>query len=77
MARVIEGKHTCVICKGSYSWSATISKDKLKSDTTEIVITSTFFTVEGRKADLAIYTNCPSCDTKYKFESSCPVELIS
>ena len=77
MAKVIEGKHTCIICKGNYSWSATISKDKLKSGKTEVVIASTFFTVEGRKADLQIFTNCPSCDTKYKFESSCLMELIS
>lgn len=77
IGNVIEGAHTCLICKGKFSWTATITKDQRQTNQVEIVVASTFFTVEGRKADLEIYAKCPSCDTKYKFESSCPVELIS
>ncbi|MEW9667783.1 hypothetical protein [Ammoniphilus sp. 3BR4] len=76
-ANTIEGVHTCLICKGKFNWSATISKEPIKQSQVEVVVASTFFTVDqGRKADLEIYAKCPSCQTKYKFESSCPVEMI-
>ncbi|RXT15258.1 hypothetical protein [Ammoniphilus sp. CFH 90114] len=73
----IEGAHTCLICKGKFTWSAAISKEPNQEGQVEVVIASTFFTVDqGRKADLEIYAKCPSCHTKYKFESSCPLEMI-
>lgn len=73
---VIKGAHTCLICKGKFSWTASIAQDQQDSNQVEVIVASTFFTVEGRKADLEIYAKCPSCGTKYKFESSCPIELI-
>lgn len=74
---VIEGEHTCFICKGKFSWTANIAKDVKSTGQTEVIVASTFFTVDqGRKADLEIYAKCPSCKTKYKFESSCPIEMI-
>lgn len=74
---VIQGSHTCFICKGKFSWTATMTEDQRKTNQVEVKVASTFFTVEGRKADLEIYAKCPSCGTKYKFESSCPVEMIN
>ncbi|HJV47168.1 MAG TPA: hypothetical protein VJ824_15735 [Bacillota bacterium] len=76
MGNKIEGAHTCFICKDKFSWKVTLPATKNHEDQVEVYIASTFYTVEGIKADLEIYAKCPSCQTKYKFESSCPIEMV-
>ncbi|MEW9674410.1 hypothetical protein [Ammoniphilus sp. 3BR4] len=73
----ITGQHTCFICKTQFSWTASLAKTSPCGGQAEVVVASTFHTVDqGQKADLEIYAKCPSCQTKYKFESSCPLELM-
>jgi hypothetical protein len=76
MENTIEGAHTCFICKGKFSWKVTLPATKSREGQAEVIVASTFYTVEGIKADLEIYAKCPTCHTKYKFESSCPVDMV-
>lgn len=78
MKQKLTGQLNCPICKAPFSWAASLPQHEPSPNQVEIVVASTFATVDqGLKADLEIYAKCPTCETKYKFESSCPLELIT